>query len=154
MRESAGKIKDHPLFIGYAEDEGNEGAEKALESIHNYKPKQSKKMAFSNPYTASIQHIIDYAKMRYASTAAKETAAPLKEEAKPEIPSPPPLIPAPAIHIAHRAEKQRSPQIDKKRAHPEDFKDPANYISHEATKSQEKLRQVKKHSKHIIVVGR
>ncbi len=172
MREIAGKYKAHPMFRKKdgAQSEDAKASEDLLAQIHAYKPKQAVKMAFKNPYTAGIQHIIDYAKKNAAThfldeekqtnkeatkkleekddfgEAAEEEDKAVSDPAKPESE----LEQKSALNPKEEKKVEQPVVKSRKRARPEkkakdtkqDFKDSSNYITLEATKSPDRLRQV------------
>ena len=170
-KEMVKTIQEHPLF-STGEEEVLGDQKSMLADIRNYKPKQATKMAFKNPFTPEIQHIIDHARLHRPKDPAEEqpkmeiekkSEEPHHTEAKKEEDSDSgdeeimddamKDIKLPGEDIKEKIkEKYKKKELKReeplnvlmkaKRKAPESYKDPENYISLEATKSQDRLRQV------------
>eukprot|EP00826_Nyctotherus_ovalis_P063784 TRINITY_DN9354_c0_g4_i2.p2 TRINITY_DN9354_c0_g4~~TRINITY_DN9354_c0_g4_i2.p2 ORF type:complete len:228 (-),score=86.81 TRINITY_DN9354_c0_g4_i2:528-1211(-) len=141
MKEVVRHIKDHPLLT---KDEDNREQDQLLEEIKNFKLKKGKKKAFTNPFTDTMQKILEHSNThRIGSSKDQEE---MEESKLVQSESDEQVIEKPLEEIPKR--KKRG----KKRAQPETYKDAENYISFEPTTSKERLKKVL--GRVMVVVGR
>jgi len=142
MKEALGHIKDHPLL---AKDGDNKEQNAFLEGIKNYKPRKGKKMAFVNPYSDTMQKMLEHTKthgVKFEDTKQEDI-----EEDKQELESDKEDSDSDGDNIKENKkiveEAPKEQKLSGKRAHPETYRDTENYITFEPTTSKERLRKVK-----------
>ena len=204
-KEMIGNIREHPVFGLKGGPRATEEEEDILKGIRMYKPRLSSRMAFVNPYSHEMQHMIEYMKVHNSEAAKalipkrlREDSQPIQEQAHVEMGAED-REEKKEVHSKEaqregkqnnektevdRGEQQKEdpkkgeqqqeeeqPQEDrekgvskkkeqrkrwkagkgeaghqgKKGKQRTDYKDEANYISFEPTRSQEKLRRVNRY---------
>lgn len=133
-KENVKKIKDHPIFARDPKTAVAVEQSAILDDIKNYKPKQSKKMAFVNPFSMDIERMKEHAILHKPKVEEEkvETINKLPTEQNKEKVEKTPII----------KEKKKQDKPKKVKEKKTDFRDPVNFISLEPVTSPEKLKQV------------
>lgn len=141
MKEAVRHIKDHPLLI---KGEDNREQDQMLEEIKNFKMKKGKKKAFTNPFTDTMQKLLEHSSSHRIEPGKKQEDIEESKSVQSEMDEEDAEKPA--------GETPKERRRGKKRTQPETYKDAENFISFEPTTSKEKLKKVSERV--TVVVGR